>query len=133
MAVKAANATGATLAVTAKCANHKECSRQTNAPYAIYCVQCFRANAARKGSLSSGNFQGKGSTGNAGNSRGKGSLGNAGNVTKGRVKDMAGELSGLRRSAKSDLVVKREWPDLILARRKTWELRGGPTTRRGWS
>ena len=45
---------------------------------------------------------------------------------------IAGERSGVQRSAKSTLVVKRRWLDKILAGRKTWEIRGGPTTKRGW-
>ena len=40
--------------------------------------------------------------------------------------------SGLRRSAKKALVVKKKWLDLILARRKVWELRASPTAKRGW-
>ena len=113
-------ATRATAAMTAKCANHERCGSQAKGPRARYCAQCFRDNAARKGSLSSGN------------SKGKGSPGNAGNVQKGSVKKRAGERSGVRRSAKSALVVKKRWLDKILAGRKTWEIRGGPTTKRGW-
>ena len=58
----------------------------------------------------------------SGNAAGKGSPGNAGNVKKGRIKKRAGERSGVRRSAKRALVVKKKWLDLILAGRKTWEL-----------
>ena len=108
------------LAMTAKCANHERCGSQAKGPRARYCAQCFRDNAARKGSLSSGN------------SKGKGSPGNAGNVQKGSVKKRAGERSGVRRSAKSALVVKKRWLEKILAGRKTWEIRGGPTKKRGW-
>ena len=104
----------------AKCANHERCGSQAKSHRARYCAQCFRDNAARKGSLSSGN------------SKGKGSPGNAGNVQTASVKKRAGERSGVRRSAKSALVVKRRWLDKILAGRKTWEIRGGPTTKRGW-
>ena len=50
----------------------------------------------------------------------------------GSVKKRAGERSGVRRSAKSVLVVKRRWLDKILVGRKTWEIRGGPTAKRGW-
>ena len=120
MAMKAVNATRATAAMTAKCANHERCGSQAKGPRARYCAQCFRDNAARKGSLSSGN------------SKGKGSPGNAGNVQKGSVKKRAGERSGVRRSAKSALVVKKRWLEKILAGRKTWEIRGGPTKKRGW-
>ena len=110
--------TRATAAMTAKCANHERCGSQAKGPRARYCAQCFRDNAARKGSLSSGN-----SVGNPGN---------AGNVQTGSVKKKAGERSGARRSAKSVLVVKRRWLDKILAGQKTWEIRGGPTAKRGW-
>ena len=89
--------------MTAKCVNHKRCGNQAKGPRARYCAQCFRDNAARKGSLSSGN------------AKGKGSLGNAGNVQTGSVKKRAGERSGVRRSAKSALVVKKRWLDKILA------------------
>ena len=116
--------------MTAKCANHERCGRQAKGPYARYCAQCFRANAARKGSLSSGNSKAKGSLGNAGNS--VGNPGNAGNVQTGSVKKKAGERSGARRSAKSVLVVKKRWLDKILAGQKTWEIRQGPTAKRGW-
>ena len=100
--------------------NHETYGSQAKSPRAIYCAQCFRDNAARNGSLSSGN------------SKGKGSPGNAGDVQTGSVKKRAGERSGVRRSAKSALVVKKRWLDKILAGRKTWEIRGGPTTKRGW-
>ena len=46
-------------------------------------------------------------------------------MKKGRVKKRAGERS-------QALVVKKEWLDLILAGRKTWEIRGSPTGKRGW-
>ena len=104
--------------MTAKCVNHKRCGNQAKGPRARYCAPCFRANAARKGSLSSGN-----SVGNPGN---------AGNVQTGSVKKRAGERSGVRRSAKSVLVVKKRWLEKILAGRKTWEIRGGPIAKRGW-
>ena len=56
----------------------------------------------------------------------------AGNKKKGNVKKNAGKRSGLRRSAKRALVVKKKWLDLILAGRKTWEIRGSSTSKRGW-
>ena len=48
------------------------------------------------------------------------------------MKKDAGKRSGLRRSAKKALVVKKKWLDLILAGRKTWEIRGSSTSKRGW-
>ena len=126
--------------MTAKCANHERCGSQAKGPRARYCAQCFRDNAARKGSLSSGNARGnpgnagnsRGSPGNAGNPQGKGRPANAGNVQTGSVKKRAGERSGVRRSAKSVLVVKKRWLEKILAGQKTWEIRQGPTAKRGW-
>jgi hypothetical protein len=55
-----------------------------------------------------------------------------GNRTTGIVKTAAGKRSGLKRSAKFALVVKKHWLDKILAGEKDWEIRGSSTTRRGW-
>ena len=79
--------------------------------------------------------RGKGVLGNRGNTttaRGKGVLGNGGNTTTGRKKKRAGKRSGVRRSAKRALVVKKRWLDLILAGQKKWEIRGSSTAKRGW-
>ena len=84
-----------------------------------------RGNPGNKGNAS-------GNPGNAGNADAGGHLGNAGNVKKGKVKKRAGKRSGVRRSAKRALVVKKTWLDLILAGRKTWEIRGISTSKRGW-
>ena len=46
--------------------------------------------------------------------------------------EKGGRTSGVRRSAKSVLVVKKRWLDKILAGQKTWEIRQGPTAKRGW-
>ena len=43
-----------------------------------------------------------------------------------------GKRSGVRRSTKTALVVKKQWLKKILAREKDWEIRGSRTTRRGW-
>ena len=51
---------------------------------------------------------------------------------KGKVKKDAGKRSGLRRSAKRALVVKKKWLNLILAGQKTWEIRGSSSSKRGW-
>ena len=123
-----------------KCVNYRKCGRQAKGPYARFCTPCFVANAKLKGSDSSGNSRGNlgnagnssGNPGNAGNSSASGNLRNAGNVKKGKVKKDAGKRSGLRRSAKKALVVKKEWLDLILAGQKTWEIRGSSTSKRGW-
>ena len=127
-----------------KCVNYRKCGRQAKGPYARFCLPCFVINSKLRGSSSSGNLNGnpgnvgnsspsgRGNPGNAGNSRGRGNPGNAGNVKKGKVKKDAGKRSGLRRSAKKALVVKKKWLDLILAGQKTWEIRGSSTSKRGW-
>ena len=126
----------------AKCVNYKKCGRQAKGPFARFCSRCFVSNAKLKGSVSFGNSSGN--PGNAGNTSARGSLRNAGNpsasgnlrnagiVKKGKVKKDAGKRSGLRRSAKKALVVKKKWLDLILAGQKTWEIRGSSTSKRGW-
>ena len=58
--------------------------------------------------------------------------GNASNKKKGIVKKAAGKRSGLKRSARVALVVKKQWVDKILAGEKDWEIRGSATARRGW-
>ena len=101
-----------------KCVNYRKCGRQAKGPYAKFCKLCFVVNAMRRGADSSGNSRGNPE--------------NAGNVKKGKVKKDAGKRSGLRRSAKKALVVKKKWLDLILAGQKTWEIRGSSTSKRGW-
>jgi hypothetical protein len=54
-----------------------------------------------------------------------------GNMKVGKQKCDAGRRSGLRRCAAMALTVKKEWLDLILAGKKTWEIRGTSTDRRG--
>ena len=44
---------------------------------------------------------------------------------------LAGKRSALRRSTKLLLVVKNPWLDLILAKKKTWEIRDAQTKQRG--
>ena len=111
------------------------CGRVAVSPRAKFCRRCFKAKAAAYGRKSGGNTSGSGSIGNAGNASGSignagnasasggignagnasasGGIGNAGNVRRGRVKKRSGERggqrSGVRRSAKHALVVKKEW------------------------
>jgi hypothetical protein len=54
-----------------------------------------------------------------------------GNMKVGKQKCDAGRRGGLRRCAAMALTVKKEWLDLILAGKKTWEIRGTSTDRRG--
>ena len=124
------------------CANFRRCGRQAKSVCSKFCEPCFKLNAAKTGRKSSGNKRAKGITGNAGNSQGnpdnagnsqaQGKTGNAGNAKRGAVKTRAGKRSGVKRSAKRALVVKKKWLELILARQKTWEIRGSSTSKRGW-
>ena len=107
------------------------CRRRPPAgPRSKYCTSCFQVLAADAGRKSGGNSQGN--PGNAGNPYARGSAGNVGNARKGAVKKHAGKRSGIRRSAKQALVVKKVWLDLILSGRKTWEIRGMATSKRCW-
>ena len=87
------------------------CTNSATSPRAKFCTECFKKNA-KLASLKRKVW--------------------AGNKKKGKVKKNAGKRSGLRRSAKRALVVKKKWLDLILAGRKTWEIRGSSTSKRGW-
>jgi hypothetical protein len=93
------------------------------------CRSCFKKKAAASGARSAGNS--KGNPGNAG--KAKGNPGNAGNENKGITKKAAGKRSGLKRSARVALVVKKQWVDKILSGEKDWEIRGCATARRGWT
>jgi len=118
----------------------KKCSRPrcTNDAVSIrakFCTACFKKNASLTSSKRKVFGGGGGVFGNSGNTttaRGKGVLGNGGNTIAGRQKKSAGARSGLKRSAKFALVVKKHWLDKILAGEKTWEIRGSSTSRRGW-
>ena len=131
------------------------CRRRPPAgPRSKYCTSCFQVLAADAGRKSGGNSQGnpgnagnpyargsagyvdnpcaRGHAGNAGNPCARGNASNVGNARKGAVKKHAGKRSGIRRSAKQALVVKKVWLDLILSGRKTWEIRGMATSKRCW-
>jgi hypothetical protein len=55
-----------------------------------------------------------------------------GNTETGQSKRSAGKRSGLKRSAKHALVVKKRWLDKILDGEKDWEIRSSRTRHRGW-
>jgi hypothetical protein len=136
-----------------KCQNFKRCGRKAKSSRAKFCLPCFKENGAAKARIgggnsrgnpgnagnsqgkgipyNAGNSQGKGNPGNAGNSQGKGVTGNSGNATTGQKKKLAGKRSALRRSTKMLLVVKNPWLDLILSRKKSWEIRDAQTKQRG--
>ena len=98
---------------------------------AILCPKCFAKSAASSGSRSSGNASARGSVGNDGNASARGSVGNEGNIITGKTKKSAGKRSWLKRQAKDLLVVKRHWLELILRKKKSWEIRGKGTSKRG--
>ena len=126
--------------VKTKAKASKKCSKPRCTNDAVstrlkFCTACFKKNASlasSKRKIFSGNTSGKGVLGNRGNTSAKGVLGNRGNTTTGRKKKRAGKRSGVRRSAKRALVVKKRWLDLILAGQKKWEIRGSSTAKRGW-
>ena len=63
---------------------------------------------------------------------GGGVVGNKGNADAGQPKRSAGKRSGVKRSAKHALVVKKRWLDKILDGEKDWEIRSSTTKHRGW-
>ena len=126
------------------------CGRQAASSRAKFCRQCF-LESARANSLKRRNFRGgrggggvvgnkggrgvvgnKGGRGVVGNKGGRGVVGNKGNTTAGQSKRIAGKRSGLKRSAKHALVVKKRWLDKILDGEKDWEIRSALTRHRGW-
>jgi hypothetical protein len=78
-----------------------------------------------------GNKGNKGGRGVKGNKGGQGVKGNKGNTGKGPKKKAAGKRSGLKRATKDLLLIKDLWLQLILRKRKTWEIRGSSTHKRG--
>ena len=107
------------------------------------CRRCFSEKAVASGAESVGNAEAQGKLGNRGNTEAQGKLGNrgntqargnpqnAGNEKKGIVKKRAGKRSGLKRCTKDLLLIKSPWLQLILRKRKTWEIRGSSTHKRG--
>ena len=101
------------------CKNFRNCRNRVPTMRSNVCRQCFKQQACLSGAQSSGNV--------------KGNPGNAGNVKQGASKRRAGRRSGLKRSAKHALVVKKKWLDKILNGTKDWEIRGCSTQKRGWT
>ena len=110
-----------------KCQNFRRCGQNAKSSRAKFCQSCFKENAAVKARSGNGNLSGN--PGNAGNSQGN--PGNAGNAICGLPKRSAARRSALRRSTKMLLVMKNPWLDLILSRKKSWEIRDAPTKQRG--
>ena len=93
----------------------------------------FGGNRTARGVLGNkGNKSARGVAGNKGNECGRGVFGNKGNPTTGEPKSNAGKRSGVRRSAKHVLVVKKPRLDKILAGEKKWEIRSSRTSHRVW-
>ena len=115
------------------------CGRQTASSRAKFCRQCF-LESARASNLKRRSFRGGGVVGNKGNTTVGQSKINAaekrksfqGNTETGQSKRSAGKRSGLKRSAKHALVVKKRWLDNILDGEKDWEIRSSRTRHRGW-
>ena len=84
------------------------CHRRVPSKRSKLCLACRRKKAVVSGGLSKGNCK------------------------KDSRKAMAGRRSGVKRSTKNCLVVKKTWLDLILAGAKDWEIRGCKTSKRGW-
>ena len=88
-----------------------------------------RAGARRAGALSSGNSKRRSNKERAG-ARRAGAL-SSGNAKCGATKRKAQTRSSTRRSTKEVLVVKEPWVGMILDGKKTWEIRGSATAKRG--
>ena len=59
-------------------------------------------------------------------------VGNKGNCGTRNAGVHGGKRSGVKRSVKHALVVKKRWLDEILAGEKDWEIRSSRTSHRGW-
>ena len=109
-----------------KCSNFIKCGCTATSFRARFCDQCFKIRASESGAQSSGNRSSRGVLGN------RGGTGNRGNCKKGISKERAGKRSGVKRSSKVGIIVKKEWLDQIFAGEKDWEIRSTRTSRRGW-
>ena len=101
------------------------CNRKPASMEAKFCRRCVILNASVAG------CKGGGVKGNKGNKGGHGVTGNMGNINKGTKKKVAGKRSGLKRATKDLLLIKNPWLQLILRKRKTCEIRGSITHKRG--
>ena len=127
------------LCVRMKCATRR-CTQEAASLRARFCPKCFLNRSRQLGGLSSGNrmkgrtkkLNGSRSSGNMMKGRVKSSAGSRsrGNLMKGSTKRNAGKRSGLKRKARDVLVIKKPWLELILARKKIWEIRGSSTNKR---
>ena len=108
------------------------CDSEAASSRAKLCRQCCleraRTNSNNRKTFGGNRF----ARGVVGNKGGRGVVGNKGNTNAGHPKRNAGKRSGVRRSAKHALVVKKRWLDIILPGEKTWEIRPSRTSHRGW-
>ena len=114
--------------------NTQGCGQLAKSTRATLCASCFEVQAVRSGTQSRGNVRPKVNEGNKGNPNPKVNKGNKGN-TKNHdsvIKGRAGKRSGVKRSSKVALVLKKQWFDNILSGVKDWEIRSSNTSRRGW-
>jgi len=88
------------------------------------CRKCFTTNAISNGGRSSGNAL-------TGKSKKRAGGRSSGNVIIGTGKKRAGKRSWLKRQTSDPFVITPHWLELILRRKKTWEVRGTPTAKRG--
>ena len=123
-----------TMEILPKCRNFQGCGQFAKTPRATLCASCFTAQAARSGTQSRGNVSPLINEGNKGNPNPKVNRGNKGNTKNhdSAIKGKAGKRSGVKRSSKIALVVKKQWLEKILSGEKDWEIRSRNTLRRGW-
>ena len=124
----------ATMVALPNCRNVRRCKHFATSVRATLCASCFKEKAARSGTLSRGNVHPKINEGNKGNLSPTINIGNRGNTKThdSSIKEKAGARSGMKRSSKIALVVKKEWLDKILSGEKDWEIRSTNTSIRGW-
>ena len=109
------------------------CQRKPASARAKYCKRCFKWAAAVSGCRGGGvqgnrgNRKATGVQGNSGNGKATGVQGNKGNSNA----KAAGKRSWLKRHASDVLIIKAQWLELILDKKKTWEIRGSSTRKRG--
>ena len=103
----------------------KACGKKrVSTPRSKVCAACFLEKCAAAGAISSGNSK-------RGRSKRRAGALSSGNAKCGTTKREAQTRSSTRRSTKKVLVVKEPWVGMILDGKKTWEIRGSATTKRG--
>ena len=93
-------------------------------PRSTLCETCFLEKCATAGALSTGNSK-------HGLSKKRAGARSRGNAKRGATKRRAQKRSSTRRSTNEVLVVKEPWVSMIIDGKKTWEIRGSATAKRG--